>query len=62
MQCFIKNSLKNYEFCPSRYLSEPALSWDAILNMRKVELELILDIDMYLFFYEKKNFLFFQGI
>ena len=31
-------------------MSEPALSWDAMLNMKKVQLELISDADMYLFF------------
>ena len=40
------NSLKNYGLCPSHYLSVPALSWDAMLNMTKVELELIPDPDM----------------
>ena len=32
---FRNNSLKNYGLCPSHYLSAPALSWDAILNMTK---------------------------
>ena len=40
------NSLKNYGLYPSHYLSAPALSWDGILNMKRVELELILDLDM----------------
>ena len=40
---FRNESLKNYELCPSHYLSAPALSWDAMLNMKKVELELIPD-------------------
>ena len=40
---FINNSLKNY-------VITPALSWDAMLNITKVELELIPDPDMYLFF------------
>ena len=44
------NSLNNYELCASNYLSAPVLSWDAILNMAKVELELITDTDMYIFF------------
>ena len=47
---FKNNSLKNYGLCPSHYLSAPALSWDAKLNMKKVELELISDPDMYIFF------------
>ena len=40
---FRNNSLKNYGLCPSHYLSTPVLSSDAMLNMRKVELELIPD-------------------
>ena len=32
---FKNKSLKNYGLCPSHYLSAPALSWDAILNMTK---------------------------
>ena len=44
---FKKNSLKNYELCPRHYLSAPVLSWDAMLNMIKVELELISDPEMY---------------
>ena len=39
---FRNNSLRNYELCPSHYLNTPALGWDAMLNMTKVELELIL--------------------
>ena len=37
------------DFCPSHYLSAPALSWDAMVNMRKVDLELIPDLDMFIF-------------
>ena len=47
---FKNNSLKNYGLCPSHYLSAPALSWDAMLNTTKVELELIPAPDMYIFF------------
>ena len=46
---FRRNSLKNYGFWPSHYFSAPASNWDALLNMAKVELELILDADMDLF-------------
>ena len=42
-------SFKNYGLCPIHYLSPPALSWDAMLNMTKVELELISDPGMYIF-------------
>ena len=34
-------------------MSVPALSWDAILNMTRVELDLISDVDMFLFFGEE---------
>ena len=44
------NSLKNSGLSPSHYLSAPTLSWDAMLNRTKVELELIPDPDMYIFF------------
>ena len=47
---FRNNSLKNYGLCPSHYLSAPPLSSDAMLYMIKVELELISDPDMYIFF------------
>ena len=43
-------SLKNYGLCPSHYLSAPALSWDAMVKMTKIELELIPDPNMYIFF------------
>ena len=43
-------SLENIDLCPSHYLSAPAFSWDAMLSMTKVELDLILNLDMYLFF------------
>ena len=42
--------LENYALCPSRYLRIPALSWDAMLSMTKVELDLNLDVNMYLLF------------
>ena len=47
---FRNNSFKNYGLCPSHSLSAPTLSWDAMLNMTKVALELIADPDMYIFF------------
>ena len=43
-------SLNNCGLCPSHYLSAAASSWDAMLNMTKVELELISDPDMYISF------------
>ena len=47
---FRNKSLKNYTLCPSHYLIAPTLSWDAMLNMTKVELELILDPYKQIFF------------
>ena len=40
---FRNNSLKNYGLCPNHYLSAPGLSWDAMLEITKIELELIPD-------------------
>ena len=45
----LRCSLKNNILCPSHSLSAPALSWDPMLS-KKVEIELILDAHMYLFF------------
>ena len=42
--------LKSYGLYLTHYLSGPTLSWDAMRNMTKVELELISDVDIYLFF------------
>ena len=44
------NSLENYGLCPSHYLSAPGLSWDAMLKMTRIELELIPDPNMFIFF------------
>ena len=40
---FRNNSLQNYGLCPSHCLSAPGLSSDPMLNMTKLELELIPD-------------------
>ena len=42
------NSAKNYGLCSCHYFSASALSWDSLLNMTKVELELISDPEMYI--------------
>ena len=47
---FRKNSSKNYGLCTSHYLSTRALIWDAMLNIKKVKLELISDLCMYILF------------
>ena len=46
---FRNNSLKNYGLCPSHYLSAPVLSWDPMLKMPKIKLELISDPHIYIF-------------
>ena len=46
---FINTCLNYYGLDPCHYFSSPGLSWDAISKMTKIELELINDIDIYLF-------------
>ena len=43
---FGNNRLKNYGLCCNHYLRAPGLSWDAMLKMTKIKLELIPDRDM----------------
>ena len=40
--------LKNYKLDPVHYYTAPGLSWDAMLKMTKINLELLSDIDMLL--------------
>ena len=40
---FGNSSLNNYELCRSHYLNATALSWDVMLNIKKVELGFIPD-------------------
>ena len=47
---FRNNSLKNYGLCQNHYSSAPGLRWHEMLKMTKIELELIPDPDMYIFF------------
>ena len=46
---FIKTCLDYYGLDPCHYFSSSGLSWDAMLKMTGIELELISDIDMHLF-------------
>ena len=46
---FIKTCLDYYGLDPSHYFSSPGLSWDAMLKMTGIELELISDINVHLF-------------
>ena len=45
---FINICLDYYGLDPCHYFSSPGLSWNAMLKMTKIELELINDIDMHL--------------
>ena len=46
---FVNVCLQYYELDPCHYFSSPGLSWDAILKMTGIELELISDINIHLF-------------
>ena len=46
---FIGVCLEYYGLDPCHYFSSPGLSWDTMLKMTGVELELISDINLYLF-------------
>ena len=45
---FINTCLLYYKLDPCHYCSNPGLSWNAVLKMNKIELELMSDIDMHL--------------
>ena len=44
------DSLNNYGLCPRCYLKATTLRWDGFLNMPKINLELISDLDIHIFF------------
>ena len=46
---FRKTCLQYYELDPCHYFSSPGLSWDAMLKMTDIKLELMVDIDMFQF-------------
>ena len=46
---FRKTCLEYYKLDPCHYFTSPGLSWDAMLKMTKIKLELITDVDMYQF-------------
>ena len=50
---FRKTCLHHYKLDPCHYMSSPGLSWDAMLRMTKINLDLISDIDMQLFIESK---------
>ena len=46
---FRKVCQQYYELDPAHYFTSPGLSWDAMLKKTNIELELISDVDMFLF-------------
>ena len=48
-QKFIKTCIDYYGLGPCHYFSSPGLSWDAMLKLTGIELDLISEIDMHLF-------------
>ena len=46
---FRKTCLQYYKLDPSHYFTSPGLSWDAMLKMTDIKLELMTDIDMFQF-------------
>ena len=46
---FRKTCLEYYKLDPAHYFTSPGLSWDAMLKMTNVKLDLISDVDMYQF-------------
>ena len=49
LENFRKTCLTYYKLDPLHYITSPGLAWDAMLKMTKINLELIIDIDMQLF-------------
>ena len=43
---FRKTCMQYYEQDPCHYFTSPELSWDAVLKITNIKLELIIDIDM----------------
>ena len=52
LEIFISTCLEYYKLDLCHYFNSPGLSWDAMLKMTGIELELISDIDMHLFIEE----------
>ena len=49
LEKFVETCLNYYRLDPCHYFSSPGLSWDAMLKMTGIKLEIILDVDMHLF-------------
>ena len=48
-ESFRNSTLENYGLDPAHFYTAPGLSWEAALKQTKIRLELITDIDMYMF-------------
>ena len=48
-EIFRKTCLQYYKLDPCHYFTSPGLSWDAMLKMTDIKLELMVDIDMFQF-------------
>ena len=46
---FRKTCLQYYQLDPCHYFTSPELSWDLMLKMTGIKLELIIDVDMFQF-------------
>ena len=46
---FRKTCMQYYKLDPCHYFTSPVLSWDAMLKMTNIKLELMTDIDMFQF-------------
>ena len=46
---FCKTCLQHYKLDPYHYFTPPGLSWDAMLKMTGIKLELMTDVDMFQF-------------
>ena len=46
---FRKTCLQHYKLDPCYYFTSPGLSWDAMLTMTTIKLELMTDVDMFQF-------------
>ena len=48
-ESFRKTCLQYYKLDPCQYFTNPGLSWDAMLKMTDIKLELMIDVDMFRF-------------
>lgn len=54
-ETFRNTSMQHYGLDPAHYISAPGMSWDAMLKIANVKLELLTDIDQHLFIEKGKR-------